>query len=106
MYIYEFTQLLMTSPQVTNIVFLKNPPEEGGYGFGQFASAGIYGTPVVSIATTVVFSIQCFQVSVIIGELIGRYLNDWIMNTSIKRNKGVFEAESRLWYVIQLPVLS
>ncbi|KAJ7255229.1 major facilitator superfamily domain-containing protein [Mycena rebaudengoi] len=38
-----------------------------------------------------------YQVSVIIGELIGRYANDWIMNTSIRRNKGVFEAESRLW---------
>lgn len=37
------------------------------------------------------------QVSVIIGELVGRYTNDWIMNWSIKRNKGVFEAESRLW---------
>ncbi|KAJ7088169.1 hypothetical protein C8R44DRAFT_751999 [Mycena epipterygia] len=37
------------------------------------------------------------QVSVILGELIGRYLNDGIMNFSIRRNKGVFEAESRLW---------
>ncbi|KAG6864326.1 hypothetical protein C0991_010446 [Blastosporella zonata] len=37
------------------------------------------------------------RVSVIIGELIGRYLNDWIMNISIRRNSGVFEAESRLW---------
>lgn len=34
----------------------------------------------------------------ILGELVGRYLNDWIMNFSIRRNKGVFEAESRLWY--------
>ena len=39
------------------------------------------------------------QVSVIIGELLGRYLNDWIMNVTIKRNNGVFEAEFRLWYV-------
>jgi hypothetical protein len=39
------------------------------------------------------------QVAVIIGELIGRYLNDWIMEFSIRRNKGVHEAESRLWCV-------
>ncbi|KAL9708886.1 hypothetical protein Ac2012v2_008041 [Leucoagaricus gongylophorus] len=68
--------------EVTNVVFLRNPPEEGGYGFSQFATAGTYATPVISV---------------IIGELVGRYLNDWIMNTSIKRNNGVFEAESRLW---------
>jgi len=34
---------------------------------------------------------------VLLGELIGRYVNDWIMEVSIRRNKGVFEAESRLW---------
>lgn len=39
------------------------------------------------------------QAAVFLGEVIGRYLNDWIMNLSIKRNGGVFEAESRLWCV-------
>ena len=42
----------------------------------------------------------CYQVSVLIGEGLGHYLNDWIMNTSIRRNNGVFEAESRLWSVL------
>jgi hypothetical protein len=42
-------------------------------------------------------------VSVFVGELIGRYANDYIMNVSIKRNNGVFEAESRLWY--EIPVI-
>ena len=46
------------------------------------------------------------KVSVILGELIGRYTNDYIMNVSIKRNKGVFEAESRLWYGLLLSELS
>jgi len=59
-------------------------------------------------------------VAVIIGEFVGRYLNDWvrrrpgrlpllhaafadralrlqIADRQIKRNKGVFEAEMRLW---------
>ena len=36
----------------------------------------------------------------VLGELIGRYANDYIMNASIKKNNGVFEAESRLWYGI------
>ena len=25
-------------------------------------------------------------------------MNDWIMNVCVRRNNGVFEAESRLWY--------
>jgi hypothetical protein len=39
------------------------------------------------------------QVAVLLGELIGRYLNDWVMNVTIRRNNGVHEAESRLWCV-------
>ncbi|THH09577.1 hypothetical protein EW145_g1920 [Phellinidium pouzarii] len=65
----------------TNAVFLGSPPPVG-FGFSQFGIAGSYGTPIVAI---------------IIGELIGRYVNEWFMNMGIKRNKGVFEAETRLW---------
>ncbi|KAI0698164.1 MFS general substrate transporter [Cytidiella melzeri] len=66
----------------TNNIILKTPKQDGGYGFGQFAVAGCYGTPVVAVA---------------IGELLGRYMNDSIMNLSIRRNNGVFKSESRLW---------
>ncbi|KAI0345576.1 MFS general substrate transporter [Trametopsis cervina] len=65
----------------TNNIFLQTP-QPTGYGFSQFAIAGCYGTPVVSV---------------FMGELLGRYLNDWIMNVSIRRNDGVFKSESRLW---------
>ncbi|KAJ3771219.1 MFS general substrate transporter [Lentinula raphanica] len=65
----------------TNAVFLGSPPPLG-YGFSQFAIAGGYGTPIVAV---------------LIGELIGRFNNDFIMNVTVKRNNGVFEAESRLW---------
>ncbi|KAK0470054.1 major facilitator superfamily domain-containing protein [Desarmillaria tabescens] len=66
---------------VTNEVFLGSPPPVG-FGWSQDAIAGAYGTPIVSV---------------LLGELAGRYTNDWIMNLSIRRNHGVFEAESRLW---------
>ncbi|KAF9026145.1 MFS general substrate transporter [Hymenopellis radicata] len=66
---------------VTNVVFLGEPAPVG-FGWSQFAIAGGYGTPIVAV---------------IVGELVGRYMNDWIMNVSIRRNSGVFEAESRLW---------
>ncbi|KAI0646131.1 MFS general substrate transporter [Trametes meyenii] len=65
----------------TNAVFLGTPPPVG-YGFSQDAIAGAYGTSIVAV---------------FIGELLGRYFNDWVMNFSIRRNGGVFTAESRLW---------
>ncbi|KAJ7054426.1 major facilitator superfamily domain-containing protein [Mycena amicta] len=68
---------------VTNAVFLGSPAPLG-FAWSEYAIAGGY------------WDAYCLS-SVIIGELIGRYLNDWIMNFSIRRNNGVFEAESRLW---------
>ncbi|EKM56914.1 uncharacterized protein PHACADRAFT_92693, partial [Phanerochaete carnosa HHB-10118-sp] len=65
----------------TNAVFLGSPPPVG-YGFEPFAIAGSYATPIVAV---------------LIGELLGRFFNDWVMNLSIRRNEGVFEAEARLW---------
>lgn len=37
------------------------------------------------------------QVAVFIGEVFGHFANDAIMRATTRRNKGVFEAESRLW---------
>lgn len=54
----------------------------------------------VSLAhTSVFFSLADLinQVAVFIGEIIGRYANEWFMNMGIRKNKGVFEAEIRLW---------
>ncbi|KIJ24686.1 hypothetical protein M422DRAFT_274492 [Sphaerobolus stellatus SS14] len=53
-----------------------------GYGYTQYAIAGIYATPIISS---------------LIGHGIAGYLNDFIAIRIIKRNQGVFEAESRLW---------
>jgi MFS family permease len=66
---------------VTNAVFLGHTPVVG-FGYSENAISALYATPIVAV---------------IVGELIGRYVNDWIMKTSIRRNKGIFEAEHRLW---------
>ncbi|EIN09141.1 MFS general substrate transporter [Punctularia strigosozonata HHB-11173 SS5] len=66
---------------VTNAVFLGTPPPVG-FGFSQTVIAGLYATPLVAV---------------LIGELFGRWANDWIMNSYIRRHHGVFEAEARLW---------
>ena len=85
---------------VTNAVFLGEPAPLG-FGFGEFGIAGMYGTPIVSLVLILLpeprHPSHLFQVAVVLGELLGRYLNDWIMRASIRRNNGVFEAESRLY---------
>jgi hypothetical protein len=63
--------------------------------------SGIYATPVVCdhvwSRNKQLDDNYLSQVAVILGELLGRYLNDWLMNREIRRNNGVFEAEARLW---------
>ncbi|KAG6379850.1 MFS general substrate transporter [Boletus reticuloceps] len=66
---------------VTNVVFLGTPAPVG-FGYNENTVAGAYATPMVAI---------------IIGEVIGRFVNDWILKFSIRRNQGFFEAENRLW---------
>ncbi|KAG1793688.1 major facilitator superfamily domain-containing protein [Suillus plorans] len=66
---------------VTNVVFMGSPPPVG-FGFSQFGVAGAYATPILAV---------------ILGELGGRFLNERIMNFTVRKNKGIFEAESRLW---------
>ena len=86
--------------QVTNVVFL-GTPSPAGFGFSQYAIAGSYATPIVVFlywtADTVTHEGSPPQVAVIIGELIGHFANDAIMLATTRRNRGVFEAESRLW---------
>ncbi|KAG1906099.1 MFS general substrate transporter [Suillus fuscotomentosus] len=65
----------------TNVVFMGSSPPVG-FGFSQYAVAGAYATPIVAV---------------LLGEFIGRYVNEFIMDLHIRRNGGFFEAESRLW---------
>ncbi|KAG1806262.1 MFS general substrate transporter [Suillus variegatus] len=65
----------------TNVIFMKSPPPVG-FGFSQYAVAGAYATPIVAV---------------LLGEFIGRYVNEFIMDLHIRKNGGFFEAESRLW---------
>jgi len=65
----------------TATIFFQTPPPFG-FGFSPLRVAGLYSVPIISVLT---------------GELLGRYLNDWIMYYCVRRNTGVFVAESRLW---------
>ncbi|KAJ9115483.1 hypothetical protein QFC22_005241 [Naganishia vaughanmartiniae] len=66
---------------VTNAVFVASPPPIG-FGFEGAKLAGSYWSPIVGC---------------ILGEIVGRYFNDWTASRLIRKNKGVFEAEMRLW---------
>ena len=84
---------------MTNTVFLQSSPPFG-FGFGPIIVSGIYATPVVCDvwSRNKQFNDNYLpQVAVVLGQLLGRYLNDWVMNQEIKRNNGIFEAEARLW---------
>jgi len=73
---------------LTVSLFLGEAPPVG-FGRSLDTIAAVYATPCVSV---------------LIGQLLGTYLNDYIASQSIKRNKGVFEAEARLWMCyISLP---
>ncbi|THU91413.1 MFS general substrate transporter [Dendrothele bispora CBS 962.96] len=66
---------------ITNTIFLQSPPPLG-LGFDPTIASAIYATPVVGV---------------LIGEVLARYLMDWLMRWSLKRTHGVLEAENRLW---------
>lgn len=72
---------LTTGINTTNAILLDLSRPQG-FGFSEYAIAGAYATPIVAT---------------ILGEVVGHFINDWVMNFCIKRNKGVFEAEMRLW---------
>ncbi|KAF9064973.1 hypothetical protein BDP27DRAFT_1366786 [Rhodocollybia butyracea] len=68
---------------LTNTIVLQSAPPFG-FGLDQISVAGIYAAPVIAV---------------FIGEILGRYFNDWNMYYCVRHNDGVFEAESRLRHV-------
>ncbi|KAH9941285.1 MFS general substrate transporter [Epithele typhae] len=66
---------------VTNTLLLVGHPPNG-YGFNQDQISATYASSIGAV---------------VIGEIIARYLNDWLLELAVRRNKGVFAAESRLW---------
>ncbi|PWW79971.1 MFS transporter [Tuber magnatum] len=65
------------------VLFLVPPPPKG-YGFNSVSIGLIYLAPMIGV---------------ILGELWGHFVNDFIQARSIRKNKGLFEPESRLWAI-------
>ncbi|KAK4937743.1 hypothetical protein LTR10_021688 [Elasticomyces elasticus] len=67
---------------VTTAVLFATPEAYGGYGYNYRQLGFLYFTPVVGV---------------FLGELIGHYANDALVRLYVKRHKGIFEPEVRLW---------
>jgi len=67
-----------------SLVLFLTPPPPKGYGFDSIGIGLIYIAPMVGV---------------VLGELWGHFFNDFIQARSIRKNKGSFEPESRLWAI-------
>ena len=65
----------------TSAILFATPPAQGGYGFGPNVVGYIFFAPVVAV---------------MIGELFGHFVNDWIAARYIRKHEGVFQPEVRL----------
>ena len=65
----------------TLVLFLY-PPPPAGYGFSALDGGLIYIAPIIAT---------------VIGELFGHWFNDKIANDYLRKHKGVYEPEVRLW---------
>ena len=92
---------------VTTALFLGEPAPLG-YDFSLDTIATTYITPNVRMSNAplqihrslmhLIFRPcrrRC-QVATLLGQVMGRYLNDYFMFRTLRRNNGVFEAETRL----------
>ena len=82
MVFYAITFMWTVGINVSSAILLETPRKAGGYGFLPTALGYMYFTPVCGI---------------LLGELFGHFFNDMIAARSVKRHRGVFIPEVRLW---------
>lgn len=75
---------------VTTAVLFATPEAFGGYGYTFKQLGFLYFTPIVGI---------------LLGEVFGHFTNDALAKRYIKRHKGVFEPEVRLWMAYVAAIL-
>ncbi|GAA5829768.1 hypothetical protein JCM11251_007873 [Rhodosporidiobolus azoricus] len=79
--IYALSFMWAVGINVTSSIIFALPAEAGGYAFSLRTISFIYFTPLVAL---------------VIGEVIGHFLNDIIANRYIRKHKGLFKPECRL----------
>ncbi|GAA5976187.1 hypothetical protein JCM11641_001075 [Rhodosporidiobolus odoratus] len=79
--IYALSFMWAVGINITSSILFATPKEAGGYGFNLKTISFLYFTPLVAL---------------IIGEIIGHFLNDYVANRYIKKHAGLFKPECRL----------
>ncbi|GAA5908930.1 hypothetical protein JCM6882_004947 [Rhodosporidiobolus microsporus] len=79
--IYALSFMWAVGINVTSSILFALPKEAGGYAFSLRTISFIYFTPLVAL---------------VIGELIGHFLNDFTANRYVAKHKGLFKPECRL----------
>lgn len=67
---------------ITTSILFETPIAVGGYGFTSRQVGFLYFTPLVAM---------------FLGEAFGHFFNDYLANSYIRRHKGHFKPECRLW---------
>ncbi|KAJ9602183.1 hypothetical protein H2200_013303 [Cladophialophora chaetospira] len=75
---------------ITTAILFGTPVEFGGFGYDFKQLGYLYFTPIVGI---------------FIGEAFGHFANDFLAKRYIRRHKGVFEPEVRLWMAYVAAIL-
>ena len=65
----------------TSAILFATPTIAGGYGFSQNAVGYLFFAPILGV---------------ILGEVFGHFVNDWIAAQYIRKHQGVFMPETRL----------
>ena len=80
-FIYALAFMWSVGINITSSIVFAIPKAAGGYGFSTRTISFIYFTPIVAL---------------VIGELLGHHLNDWVANRYIRKHNGLFKPEARL----------
>lgn len=65
----------------TSAILFATPQAAGGYGFSTSTVGYVFFAPIVAV---------------LIGELFGHFVNDWLARRYIRQHEGVFVPEARL----------
>lgn len=80
--VYTLTFMWAIGLNQSSAILLSTPESQGGYGLSTIATAYVYFTPVVAV---------------VMGEILGHYLNDYVVAWYTRRHQGIFRPEARLW---------
>ncbi|BGP15366.1 hypothetical protein JCM10213_001442 [Rhodosporidiobolus nylandii] len=81
-FIYALSFMWAVGINITSSILFATPKAAGGYGLSLKTISFLYFTPLVAL---------------VLGEVIGHFLNDAVANRYVKKHNGLFKPECRLY---------